>query len=70
MKGQSHSERQATTATTLTHELLQHPNLCPKAHDDLEQAHMMHYMMTQLSMNKGLNRWGKKGEQAVSKELS
>ena len=31
---------------------------------------MMHYMMTQLSMKEGLNRWGKKGEQAVSKELS
>ena len=32
--------------------------------------HVVHYTMTQLSMKAGLKRWGNKGKQAVSKELS
>ena len=31
--------------------------------------HVVHYTMTQLSMNAGLKIWGNKGKQAVSKEL-
>ena len=32
--------------------------------------HVVHYTMTQLSMKAGLKRWGNKGKQRVSKELS
>ena len=32
--------------------------------------HVVHYTITQLSMKAGLNLWGNKGKQAVSKELS
>ena len=57
-----------TTATTLhqtihtgTHMQI---NLCPSL------DHLVHYAITQLSMKSGLKRWGTKGSQAVSNELS
>ena len=41
----------------------------PDAHLDFNAAHVMHIVMTQLSMKAGMKHWGKRGTRAVSKEL-
>ena len=44
---------------------MQHPD----AHLDFNAAHVMHIVMTQLSMKAGMKHWGERGTRAVSKEL-
>ena len=41
----------------------------PHAHLDSNAAHVMHIVMTQLSMKARMKCWGKRGTGAVSKEL-
>ena len=41
----------------------------PDAHLDFSTAHVMHIIMTQLSMKAGMKHWGEHGTRAVSKEL-
>ena len=41
----------------------------PDAHLDFNAAHVMHIVMTQLSMKAGMKHWGERGTGAVSKEL-
>ena len=41
----------------------------PDAHLDFNAAHVMHIVMTQLSMKAGMKHWGEHGTRAVSKEL-
>ena len=65
MNGKKYAETIATalnqTIHTETHMQL---NLVPS------WDHVVHYAMTQLYMNAGLKRWGTKGSQDVSNELS
>ena len=44
---------------------MQHPDV----HLDFNAAHVMHIIMTQLSMKAGMKHWGERGTGAVSKEL-
>ena len=44
---------------------VQHPDV----HLDFNAAHVMHIVMTQLSMKASMKHWGEHGTRAVSKEL-
>ena len=65
MNGKKYAE---TTATTSNHTI--HPDTHMKLNIGPSWDHVVHYAMTQLSMKAGLKRWGTKGSQAVSNELS
>ena len=66
MTGKKYSE---TTATTLNQTTI-HPDTHMQLNLGPYWYHVVHYAMTQLSTKSGLKRWGTKGSQAVSNELS
>ena len=65
MNGKKYAE---TTATTLNQTI--HPGTNMKLNLGPSWDHVVHYAMTQLSMKAGLKRWGTKGWQVASNELS
>ena len=58
-----------TTATTLNQSTI-HPYTHMSLNEGQAWDHVVHYTMTELSMKARLKRWGNRGKQAVSKELS
>ena len=58
-----------TTATTI-HKSTIHPDTHMSLNEGQVWDHVVHYTTNQLSMKAGLKRWGNKGKQVVSKELS
>ena len=55
-----------TTARTINQSKI-HPDTHMSLNKVQAWYHEVHYTMTQLSMKAGLNIWGNKGKQAVSK---
>ena len=58
-----------TTETTIDQTKI-HPDTHMSLNEGQAWDHVVHYTMTQLSMKAGLKRWGTKGKQAVTNELS
>ena len=65
MTGKKYAE---TTATKFNQTI--HPDTHMQLNLGPYWYHVVHYAMTQLSMKTGLKRWGTKGSQAVSNEIS
>ena len=63
-------KKYAETTVTTIHKSTIHPDTHMSLNEGQEWDHVVHHTMTQLSMKAGLKRWGNKGKQAVSKELS
>ena len=58
-----------TTATTIDQTTI-HPDTHMSLNEGPSWDHVVHYITIQLSTKAGLKRWGKKGKQAVTNELS
>ena len=65
MTGNKYAE---TTAATFNQTI--HPDTHMQLNLGPYWDHVVHYAMTQISMKSGLKRWGTKGSQAISNELS
>ena len=63
-------KKYADTTATTTHKTTIHSDTHMSLNEVQAWDHVVHYTMTQLSIKAGLKRWGNKGKQAVSKELS
>ena len=63
-------KKYAETTATIIDQTTIHPDTHMRLNEGPAWDHVVHYTMTQLLMKAGLNRWGTKGKQAVTNELS
>ena len=63
-------KKYAETTATIIHKSTIHPDTHMSLNEGQSWDHVVHYTMTQLSMKAGLKRWGNKGKQELSKEIS